>query len=130
MDCGSKPVWCAGLGAVVILLLALVVGLLVFVIVQRNKELHSKNEQKPLLSDKKTNLETGIAMSGALTFAPMTGAFMIPFEQLEVGQVIAVGAQGQVRRGIFSGKAVAIKELLSVMFNPEETTALKVRSAD
>ena len=55
-----------------------------------------------------------------------TGAFMIPFEQLEVGQVIALGAQGQVRKGIFSGKAVAIKELLSVLFNPEETTALKV----
>ena len=126
MDCGSKPTWCAGSGAVVILLLALVVGLLVFVIVQRNKKLQSEKEQKPLLSDQKANSETGIAMSGALTFAPMTGAFMIPFDQLEVGQVIAAGAQGQVRKGIFSGKAVAIKELLSVMFNPEETTALKV----
>ena len=109
-----------------ILLLALVVGLLVFVIVQRNKKLQSEKEQKPLLSDQKANSETGIAMSGALTFAPMTGAFMIPFDQLEVGQVIALGAQGQVRKGFFSGKAVAIKELLSVMFNPEETTALKV----
>ena len=126
MDCGSKPTWCAGSGAVVILLLALVVGLLVFVIVQRNKKLQSEKEQKPLLSDQKANSETGIAMSGALTFAPMTGAFMIPFDQLEVGQVIALGAQGQVRKGFFSGKAVAIKELLSVMFNPEETTALKV----
>ena len=126
MDCGLKPTWCAGSGAVVILLLALVVGLLVFVIVQRNKKLQSEKEQKPLLSDQKANSETGIAMSGALTFAPMTGAFMIPFDQLEVGQVIALGAQGQVRKGFFSGKAVAIKELLSVMFNPEETTALKV----
>ena len=126
MDCGSKPTWCAGSGAVVILLLALVVGLLVFVIVQRNKKLQSEKEQKPLLSDQKANSETGIAMSGALTFAPMTGAFMIPFDQLEVGQVIALGAQGQVRKGFFSGKAVAIKELLSVLFNPEETTALKV----
>ena len=108
------------------LLFALVIGLLVFVVVQRNKKLQSKKEQKPLLSDQEKNSDTGIVMSGALTFAPMTGAFMIPFEQLEVGQVIAVGAQGQVRKGNFSGKAVAIKELLSVMFNPEETTALKV----
>ena len=130
MDCAritSKPTWCAGSGAVLILLLALVIGLLVFVIVRCNKKLQSKKEQTPLLSDQTTNSETGgIAMSGALTFAPMKGAFMIPFEQLEVGQVIALGAQGQVRKGFFSGKAVAIKELLSVMFNPEETTALKV----
>ena len=127
MDCGSKPTWCAVWAVVVILLIVLAVGFLVFAIVQRNKKLKLKNEQRPLISDPKKNSDTGIAMNGAaLTFTPMTGAFMIPFEQLEVGKVIAVGAQGQVRKGNFSGKAVAIKELLAVMFDSDGRKALKV----
>ena len=44
-----------------------------------------------------------------------------------LGQIIASGGQGQVRKGEFSGKAVAIKELLAVMFDPKATEALQVR---
>ena len=63
-------------------------------------------------------------MSPSYRFAPVK--FVIPFAQLEIGEVFAAGAHGQVRKGSFAGKAVAIKQLLSVMFNPEQTEAFKV----
>lgn len=62
-------------------------------------------------------------MSPSYRFAPVK--FVIPFAQLEIGEVFAAGAHGQVRKGSFAGKAVAIKQLLSVMFNPEQTEAFK-----
>ena len=68
----------------------------------------------------------GISLVNNPTFRPIEGAFVIPFEQLQLGPIIAAGAQGQVRKGFFSGNAVAIKELIASLFDPEETEALKV----
>ena len=68
----------------------------------------------------------GISLVNKPTFRPIEGAFVIPFEQLQLGPIIAAGAQGQVRKGFFSGNAVAIKELIASLFDPEETEALKV----
>merc|ERR1719331_200244 len=90
---------------------------MVYAFSQRKQKMKLEKHAEPLLTN---DPEKGIVM-GVPSFTPMEGAFVIPFEQLEVGQVIAAGAQGQIRRGIFSGKAVAIKELLSVMFDPDET---------
>ena len=65
--------------------------------------------------------------AACVAITPLNSAFMIPIDQLEVGPVIAVGGQGQVRKGTFSGKAVACKELLASIFDPQETEALMVR---
>ena len=93
---------------------------------QRKQRMNLKGvDGESLLSIRRNDSERGIMM-GVPSFTPMTGAFVIPFEQLEVGPVIAAGAQGQIRKGIFSGKAVAVKELLAVMFNPNETNELAV----
>ena len=84
-----------------------------------------------LLRNQYMGSETGILLKDeALTFTPtpLSGAFAIPFEQLEIGPVIAAGAEGQVRKGRFGGKAVAIKELIAVMFDPEETQTFQARA--
>ena len=114
--------WC-WLGPLLLtMVVALAAGSLVYASSQRKQNMKWKKQAEPLLLN---DPEKGIVM-GVPSFTPMEGAFVIPFEQLEVGQVIAAGAQGQIRRGIFSGKAVAIKELLSVMFDPDETNELAV----
>ena len=104
------------------MVLALLVGAVAYAHFQRKQKMKLEKHAEPLLTN---DPEKGIVM-GVPSFTPMEGAFVIPFEQLEVGRVIAAGAQGQIRRGIFSGKAVAIKELLSVMFDPDETNELAV----
>jgi len=52
-------------------------------------------------------------------------AFTIPFSQLTIGKVIGQGGQGQIYKGEFSGVAVAIKEIMSVMFDPTQTKDLQ-----
>ena len=115
-------IWC-WLGPLLLtMVLALAAGSMVYAFSQRKQKLKLEKHEEPLLTN---DPEKGIVM-GVPSFTPMEGAFVIPFEQLEVGRVIAAGAQGQIRRGIFSGKAVAIKELLAVMFDPDETNELAV----
>ena len=116
----GNSVFVAGLST-----LAAVVGVLVVVIVAigvtwalRRKH---KEKGKLLLGE-----NMGISLVNNPTFRPIEGAFVIPFEQLQLGPIIAAGAQGQVRKGFFSGNAVAIKELIASLFDPEETEALKV----
>jgi len=113
--------WCWVGPLLLTMVLALAIGALAYAHSQRKQKLKLEEiKEEPLLSN---DPEKGILM-GVPSFTPMTGAFVIPFAQLEVGRVIAAGAQGQIRRGIFSGKAVAIKELLSVMFDSDETDEL------
>jgi len=56
-------------------------------------------------------------------------AFQIKFSQLELGRVIAHGAEGQVREGKFGGITVAIKELMSVLFDPTQVEALQAETS-
>ena len=115
--------WCWVGPLLLTMVLALAIGALAYAHSQRKQKLKLEEiKEEPLLSN---DPEKGILM-GVPSFTPMTGAFVIPFAQLEVGRVIAAGAQGRIRRGIFSGKAVAIKELLSVMFDSDETDELAV----
>ena len=114
-------IWC-WLGPLLLtMVLAVAAGSLVYAFSQRKQKMKLEKQQQPLLPSLKNDPENAVP-----SFAPMEGAFVIPFAQLEVGQVIAAGAQGQIRKGIFSGKAVAIKELLAVMFDPDETNELAV----
>ena len=80
-------------------------------------------------NNKKGNLLLGDASMELVdkpSFSPIKGAFVIPFDQLQLGPIIAAGAQGQVRKGFFSGNAVAIKELIVSLFDPQQTADLKV----
>jgi len=60
---------------------------------------------------------------------PLSDAFLIPFEQIEIGRVIAAGCQGQIHKGTFVGKKVAIKQLLEVMFDPEDIEQLEAEAS-
>eukprot|EP00750_Incisomonas_marina_P029498 INCI7186.2.p1 GENE.INCI7186.2~~INCI7186.2.p1 ORF type:complete len:539 (+),score=72.30 INCI7186.2:1630-3246(+) len=45
---------------------------------------------------------------------------LIPFGRLTLNEFIARGASGQIFRGTLDGSPVAVKELVSVMFDPEQ----------
>ena len=59
-----------------------------------------------------------------VSVAVIDKAFSIPFNQLKLGPIIARGGMGQVRSGYFGSTAVAIKELISTLFDPTATNAL------
>ena len=115
----------AALVAAVIVAVVLVVALAVALVF-----LLLRNDVRKITKSLGTNLLTNKSMpeaEGGIAITPLDSAFLIPIDQLEVGPVIAVGGQGQVRKGFFSGKAVACKELLASVFDPKETEALLVR---
>ena len=55
-------------------------------------------------------------------------AYSIPFNHLKIGSLVAAGGAGQVYEGTFSGQPVAIKELFSVLFDPEFLEDLKAEA--
>ena len=55
-------------------------------------------------------------------------AYSIPFDHLKIGKLLAAGGAGQVYEGTFSGQPVAIKELFSVLFDPQFLTDLKAEA--
>ena len=46
-------------------------------------------------------------------------SWVIDFHKITMGKMIAAGSSGQVYAGDFEGKPVAVKELFSVLFDPE-----------
>ena len=101
--------------AAVVVVLLVVIGLAVFCC----------TKSQPPLPDPSEVSRTRVELTPGPAFAPVQKASMIPFDQLILGPIIASGGQGQVRKGEFSGKAVAIKELMAVMFDPKATAALQ-----
>ena len=55
-------------------------------------------------------------------------AYSIPFHHLKIGKLLAAGGAGQVYEGTFSGQPVAIKELFSVLFDPDFLKDLKAEA--
>ena len=55
----------------------------------------------------------------------MNQSWVIDFHKLTMGKMIAAGSSGQVYAGVFDGKPVAVKELFSVLFDPESLKDFK-----
>ena len=107
---------------VTVMLVVALAGAVVFLLMRKDVRKITKSFSGNFLTKKLISED-----EEAIAITPLDKAFIIPIDQLEVGPVIAVGGQGQVRKGNFSGKAVACKELLASIFDPEETEALLVR---
>jgi len=52
-------------------------------------------------------------------------SWVIDFHKITMGKMIAAGSSGQVYSGVFDGKPVAVKELFSVLFDPESLKDFK-----
>jgi serine/threonine protein kinase len=52
-------------------------------------------------------------------------SWVIDFHKITMGKMIAAGSSGQVYAGVFDGKPVAVKELFSVLFDPESLEDFK-----
>jgi hypothetical protein len=52
-------------------------------------------------------------------------SWVIDFHNITMGKMIAAGSSGQVYAGVFDGKPVAVKELFSVLFDPDSLKDFK-----
>ena len=52
-------------------------------------------------------------------------SWVIDFNKITMKEMIAAGSSGQVYAGVFDGKPVAVKELFSVLFDPESLKDFK-----
>jgi len=121
-DSGNLPLILVFVGVVLVLILT-VTALAVYIYTKKRRESNNGHNKVGVeLSVKNTSLDED---SASFVISPTDKAFNIPFSQLTLGPIIAHGGQAQVRKGEFSGNAVAIKELMSVLFDPTQTKDLQ-----
>ncbi len=112
-----------GVGLVAVFVVALIVSFVV--ICRRCRSRNAVPSSDKEISMTKIELSNNLLSSKILrTKSFSQPSFIVPFDEIHVGKIIAQGGQGQIRLGKFAGKPVALKQLLATLFNPKQTEEL------
>ena len=110
---------------VISILVILIVGGAVFCFMKRRTFCRAR--RGPSQSMKRQILQDqliGEISAGSLV-QQVNQSWVIDFHKITMGKMIAAGSSGQVYAGVFDGKPVAVKELFSVLFDPESLKDFK-----